>query len=159
MPEGRLTESRTGFGQAAVGPDAVGLLARVDFEGSWDVRRLIVDHLSGAVHRFEGTAIVSASAFVEAGVVRYGATAFKANRRYTLAPGIYGPDVAFPDGRPFISLGEGASQSVRHLCGADDYRGRFFFRDGNAWVEAWRVTGPRKRYASLAHYRRQDVAL
>jgi len=51
-------------------------------------------------------------------------------------------------------LNTAAAQTVVHLCGADHYRGRFFFVDADHWVEAWRVSGPRKRYASISHYRR-----
>ena len=42
-----------------------------------------------------------------------------------------------------------------HLCGTDVYAGRFFFRGPDEWVEAWRVKGPRKNYASLGRFYRQ----
>lgn len=153
---GAMWDSKAVF----AGRQTVSLVAS-DFHGRWDVRRTIVDHLSGTVHRFAGEAVISADDFVEAGKVCHGDVSFSAERRYVLRPGADGMadgvTVAFADGRPFIGLAAQASQAVRHLCGADDYRGRFFFRNGNAWVEAWRVTGPRKRYASLAHYNRQAL--
>jgi Family of unknown function (DUF6314) len=158
--EGALTERRLGIA-TAVAPDSRRSFTAVDFYGRWDVRRVIVDHLSGAVHRFTGEAVISAADFVEAGNVRYGDVSLKAERRYVLRDGVDGIfdgiAVAFPDGRSFIRLDGRASQAVHHLCGTDDYRGRFFFRSCDAWVEAWRVTGPRKRYASLARYQRQAV--
>jgi hypothetical protein len=154
--EGALTERRFGVA-TAVAPDSRRSFTAADFHGRWDVRRVIVDHLSGAVHRFTGEAVISAADFVEAGDVYYGKVSLKAERRYDLRDGIDGIAVGFPDGRSFITLDGRASQAVRHFCGADDYRGRFFFRSCNGWVEAWRVTGPRKRYASLARYQRQAV--
>jgi hypothetical protein len=58
------------------------------------------------------------------------------------------------DGRDFIEIGPEAAQTVRHLCGADLYVGRFFFRGADEWAEAWRVKGPRKNYASLGWFQR-----
>lgn len=117
----------------------------------------MVDHLSSAVHHFAGNVIVTASSFVETGTLRHGTLSLKAERRYTLDRSEGDLGVAFADGRPFLHLDGRGAQTVRHLCGDDDYRGRFFFRDADAWVEAWRVSGPRKRYASLARYQRQTV--
>ncbi|QND61136.1 hypothetical protein HB778_04470 [Mesorhizobium huakuii] len=63
------------------------------------------------------------------------------------------------DGSDFIELEPKAAQAVRHLCGADLYVGRFFFRGRDEWAEAWRVKGPRKNYASLGwFYRQQDTS-
>lgn len=136
---------------------AAAVASFADFQGRWHVRRLLVDHLSRAVHHFAGNVIVIASAFVETGTLRYGTVSLKAERVYALEGSDSDLAIAFADGRPFIHLDGCAAQTVRHLCGEDDYRGRFFFRSADAWVEAWRVSGPRKRYASLARYQRQTA--
>ena len=77
-----------------------------------------------------------------------------ASRRYQLEPGEGSVHILHADGRDFIELGPKAAQTVRHLCGADLYVGRFFFRGPDEWAEAWRVKGPRKNYASLGRFRR-----
>ena len=125
-----------------------------DFLGSWDVKRTIVDRLAKASYRFEGTAVIGASSVVESGTVRSGAMSLKGDRSYELRRGDGELEILFPDGRLFVALGGAASQEVYHLCGEDHYSGRFFFQADGAWAEAWQVTGPRKRYVSLARYRR-----
>ena len=154
MPEGGLTGAPSGMATAV--PEAKETPMFAGLLGRWDVRRVIVDHLSGAVNRFTGTAIISALEFVETGTVRYGSVSLQASRCYRLENRADSLEIAFPDGRAFINLDGRASQTVRHLCGDDDYRGRFIFAAADDWIEAWRVNGPRKRYASLARYHRQD---
>lgn len=128
-----------------------------DFLGSWDVRRTIVDRLAKATYRFEGVSTVSNTSFVETGMVHWGATALRGERSYGLRAANGGLDILFPDGRLFVTIGDGAVQSVYHLCGDDQYAGRFYFEADGGWAEAWRVKGPRKNYASLARYRRSAV--
>lgn len=127
------------------------------FLGDWDVRRLIVDRMAKASYRFEGTATIDGSSFVESGTVHSGAMSLKGDRSYELRRGDGGLDIHFPDGRLFVSLGGRPAQAVYHLCGDDHYSGRFFFKTDGAWAEAWSVTGPRKRYISLARYRRRSI--
>jgi hypothetical protein len=125
--------------------------------GHFSVRRLVYDHLTGDLHRFEGVAVIDPSGFMEKGEVRNRAGRFTAERRYGLQPGAMGIDVVFPDGRPFISLCPQSGEAVHHLCGSDDYQGRFIFSgSGKGWIERWRVTGPRKHYLSLSRYRLQE---
>lgn len=128
-----------------------------EFSGRWDVRRVIVDRMARATYRFEGIATIDVSSFAETGTVRWGETSLKGERSYGLRPVDGGLDILFPDGRLFVALGDCPAQSVYHLCGDDHYAGRFFFAVDGAWAEAWRVTGPRKRYASLARYRRPNA--
>ncbi|TPL07859.1 hypothetical protein FJ938_09625 [Mesorhizobium sp. B2-4-14] len=75
-----------------------------------------------------------------------------ASRRYRLEPGEGVTRILHADGRDFIELEAKAAQTVRHLCGADLYAGRFFFRGQGDWAEVWRVKGPRKNYASLGRF-------
>lgn len=120
--------------------------------GKWQARRKIVDHLAAATSRFEGTATVTANRFEEEGHLTLGASRLHATRAYRLQATPEGITVNFPDGSEFIVLNGESSQKVSHVCGADTYVGRFFFVDPATWVEAWRVTGPRKHYASLTRY-------
>jgi uncharacterized protein DUF6314 len=124
------------------------------FLGTWEVRRRLVDFRAGATSRFEGVATIRADAFEEKGRVYLGSTVLEATRKYRLRFEARLVAVCFPDGGDFIRLDDQPSQPVRHWCEPDLYRGRFFFMDADHWVEAWRVIGPRKHYASVSHYRR-----
>ncbi len=124
------------------------------FFDTWEVRRRIYDFRAAKGATFEGTAIVTPDKFEEAGSLNLGETTTRATRAYQLEFAAERVVVRFPDGSEFIELSAAAKQSVVHLCGEDRYRGRFFFVDADHWVEAWRVVGPRKCYASVSHYRR-----
>ena len=115
----------------------------------------MIDFLTGATHRFAGDAVVTADAFSEHGIMRIGSHEMSASRRYRLEPRESSVHILHADGREFIELAPAAAQTVRHLCGADLYVGRFFFRWPDEWAEAWRVKGPRKNYASLGRFCRQ----
>lgn len=124
------------------------------FTGTWHVRRKIVDHLARTTATFTGQATIAPARFEEAGELALATTVLNATRAYRLRFGRRAVSVTHPDGSPFIRLEARPAQTVRHQCGADLYVGRFFFLDADTWAEAWRVVGPRKRYASLSHYRR-----
>ncbi|OBQ73395.1 hypothetical protein EB233_13430 [Mesorhizobium erdmanii] len=124
--------------------------------GDWKVRRTMIDFLAGATYRFSGEAVVTADAFTEHGTMRSGSREMSASRRYRLEPGEGAMRILHADGRDFIALGPEAAQTVRHLCGADLYVGRLFFRGPDEWAEAWRVKGPRKNYASLGRFWRAN---
>ncbi|QKD02624.1 hypothetical protein EB235_14880 [Mesorhizobium loti R88b] len=127
--------------------------------GDWKVRRTMIDFLTGATYRFAGDAVVTADAFSEHGLMRIGSQEMPASRRYRLEPGEGSMCILHADGRGFIALGPKAAQTVHHLCGADLYVGRFFFRGPDEWAEAWRVKGPRKNYTSLGRfYRLRDTS-
>lgn len=116
------------------------------------MRRKIVDHLAATTSFFEGTASITFDRFQEDGHLTLAGSRLHATRVYRLHATPHGIYVSFPDGSEFIVLTPKGSQKVRHVCGADTYVGHFFFVDPTTWVEAWRVTGPRKRYASLTRY-------
>ena len=123
--------------------------------GDWQVRRTLIDFLTGTTYRFTGEAVVTQDMFREHGIMRIGSHEMAASRRYQLEPGERSVHILHADGRDFIELEPKAVQTVRHLCGADLYVGRFFFRGPDEWAEAWRVKGPRKNYASLGRFYRQ----
>lgn len=125
-----------------------------DFIGTWRVRRKIVDYRAGTTAVFEGTAIITADSFEEKGRLTLNGAVFNSARSYRLCFGARTVEVSFPDGAEFIQLGDGAVQATPHLCGRDDYAGRFFFADRDTWAECWRVTGPQKHYASVSRYTR-----
>lgn len=112
----------------------------------------MIDFLAGATYRFSGDAVVTADAFAEHGTMWIGSHEMPASRRYRLEPGEGSTRILHADGRDFIELKPRAAQAVRHHCGADLYAGRFFFRGPDEWVEAWRVKGPRKNYATFGRF-------
>lgn len=122
--------------------------------GAWDLRRKVIDHRHSQIVCFAGEATVTATAFKERGEIDQGGTKFETERSYHLRPGANSVSVLFSNDAAFIDLDLRASQEVRHLCGADVYLGRFYFRGTDEWAERWRVSGPRKNYVSLARYRR-----
>jgi hypothetical protein len=124
------------------------------FTGSWRVRRKIIDHRVASVSNFVGEAVLTKTSFEEHGEMSHGGVLFPASRNYRLQAGGDAISVLFASGAPFIDLDLRAAQTVHHHCGDDDYAGRFFFRSEDAWAERWCVTGPRKRYVSLAYYDR-----
>ncbi len=132
-------------------PSANGLSG---FAGTWDVRRKIIDRLNSCVLTFAGQALISPEHFEEHGETSYGLATLQSSRTYRLRPEDNEVAVCFPDFREFVSIGQAASQRLAHRCGADEYSGRLFFRNPDAWAEMWHVKGPRKHYLSLAHYRR-----
>jgi hypothetical protein len=105
------------------------------FQGSWHVRRRITDAATGWVSRFQGRARITPTLFHEEGTIRFRDQSFPAERRF------------------FIALSAAPRQQVTHHCGDDLYQGRFLF-SGDAWVEIWDVSGPRKTYRSISHYAR-----
>lgn len=125
-----------------------------DVVGIWQVRRKIIDYRAGTVAVFEGTAVLTPEGFEEKGRIDLGHAVLNATRVYRLQIERRSIVVRFPDGAEFITVDAKPAQTVRHLCGRDTYEGRFFLVDRDTWAEAWRVTGPQKKYASLSHYRR-----
>lgn len=124
------------------------------FLGIWSVRRKIVDYRTGGIFSFEGKAVLTNTSFEEQGQIGYGDRAFSAERAYKIQAVGNSISVLFANGSGFVELDLRASQAVHHHCGQDTYFGRFYFRGRETWAERWRVSGPRKHYASLAHYRR-----
>lgn len=123
--------------------------------GRWHVRRVVRDFAGSAGCVFSGEALLTESGFAEEGEMRVGDRALPASRAYRLERQD-GFVLVFRGGEFFIRLGGAPSQVVHHQCGDDLYLGRFIFRS-DAWVEAWRVKGPRKNYTSVSRYHRQRV--
>jgi len=121
--------------------------------GRWRVRRVVRDFSGSASCVFSGNALLTEDGFSEEGEIRMGGRALPASRIYRLEAGERSV-LVFRGNDLFIRLGEQPSQIVHHGCGADSYVGRFFFRSRDEWIEAWRVKGPRKNYASIGRFHR-----
>lgn len=131
-----------------------GSMRPADFIGLWHVRRRLVDHRGQEKIGFVGQALIEATSITETGEMRSSRGAMEAKRLYLLAMDDAGVDVRFAGGSDFVRLGLAPDQRVLHHCGDDLYNGRFLFRSRDCWIEFWRVSGPRKRYASLTRYER-----
>jgi hypothetical protein len=120
--------------------------------GRWRVRRVVRDFLGSASCMFSGEAVLTEDCFSEVGEIHLGDRVLPANRTYRLER--RGQSVlVFRGDALFVGLDERPSQIVHHQCGDDRYVGRFIFRR-DEWIEAWRVKGPRKNYASISRFHR-----
>jgi hypothetical protein len=125
-----------------------------DFLGEWTVKRVVLDRTSMGRVFFEGSVTIDRDRFDERGEGLFNGYRSSAIRIYRLQSSPGRAIVLFPDGREFIRLDERPVQTVLHHCGADTYRGRFFFLSAVAWIETWQVIGPRKNYRSVTRYQR-----
>lgn len=125
-----------------------------DFLGEWMVKRIVLDRAGMGRVVFDGSVIIDRDRFDERGEGLFNGYSSSATRIYRLQFSPGRAIVLFPDGREFIRLDERPVQTVLHHCGNDTYRGRFLFLSPAAWIEIWRVTGPRKNYRSVARYQR-----
>lgn len=135
-----------------------GAVRPADFIGLWQVSRRLVDHLGHMHLNCVGQARIEAGSITETGEMRSSRGTMEMHRIYLLAMDEAGVDVRFPSGADFVRLDLAPSQRVLHHCGDDLYEGRFLFRSRDCWIEFWRVSGPRKRYASLTRYERISPA-
>jgi hypothetical protein len=131
-----------------------------DFAGTWQLHRAISDR-RGPDAVFEGRATLHPAGtdgldYQEVGQMRVGDGApLLAERRYGWRFDTAGVAVSFADGRAFHRfVPEGHAQGSDHPCGADLYRVRYDFTRWPDWSATWEVTGPRKDYTSVSHYRR-----
>ncbi|MBW8908170.1 MAG: hypothetical protein JF620_03910 [Mesorhizobium sp.] len=121
--------------------------------GGWRVHRVVRDFIGSASCVFAGEALLTESDFSEEGEIRIGDRVMPANRTYRLERQA-GSVLVFRGDEVFIRLDDRPSQVVRHQCGVDSYIGRLIFRGLDEWIEAWRVKGPRKNYASISRFHR-----
>lgn len=125
-----------------------------DFLGQWRARRFIVDHLARRSFIFFGIATLAPDHFLEEGEMSLGSRTLPGRRFYRLE--INGDEICvrFEDGRHFFRLDGRARQKFVHVCGEDVYRGQILVAGPSRFLEFWRVSGPRKRYASLTRFTR-----
>jgi hypothetical protein len=137
----------------------MGLTTQARFGGVWTVARDIEDLAGGPSGRFRGLARITPDGdglrYAEQGALTLGAAKMMASRVYLWRlDGPTGVQVLFEDGAPFHRFDWGRIESTdEHQCGADHYAVRYSFV-AETWHAHWRVTGPRKNYASSARYLR-----
>ncbi|CAD0185227.1 hypothetical protein RUESEDTHA_02113 [Ruegeria sp. THAF57] len=123
-----------------------------DFEGRWNLTRVIRDARAGHVVRADGIAILSRSddglVYDEDVTLRLpGQPAMKGTRRYLWRDGGDGIAVHFDDGRFFHRLKLGKTfASDHHDCPPDSYYAEYDFSNWPHWKVRWIVSGPRKSY-------------
>ncbi len=143
------------------------LTTQTRFVGVWSVTRDIDDMGGGPSGRFRGLARITPDAeglhYAEQGLLTLGEARMTAARVYLWRlEGPSGVCVLYEDCAPFHRFDWRQTQSAdEHQCGADHYAVRYSFA-AESWHAHWRVTGPRKNYASTTLYLRaspSDAAL
>ncbi len=133
------------------------------FAGVWSVTRDIEDMGGGPSGRFRGLARITPDGeglrYAEQGLLKLGQAKMTAARVYLWRlEGASGVAVLYEDGAPFHRFDWARTQCAdSHQCGEDHYAVRYSFA-AESWHTHWRVTGPRKNYASTALYLRASPA-
>ncbi|WP_439124301.1 DUF6314 family protein [Marivita sp.] len=141
-----------------IGQTALGLVA---FRGAWDLARIITDHRSGTMSRFDGTAVFTPDddglSYFESGQLYLpGQSPFQAERRYHWREVEGVIHVFFDDGRFFHSFDD-AHPAATHWCDPDTYDVAYDFTEWPKWRSTWNVLGPRKAYEMINDYTRTAV--
>lgn len=143
--------------------DVSDLVAYLD--GSWRVGRVVEDHATHGIGRFEGTLVCvpeigvgSSITMREDGVLDWSGMrrpAFRATRlRVTDNPGV--GEMFFDDGRFFHGLDlRTGTCAVVHPCAPDTYDGTFTVLGPDEWSYEWWVSGPRKDLRLTTHLTRE----
>jgi hypothetical protein len=133
------------------------LTTEARFAGLWRVSREIEDFAGAPGGRFRGMARITPEEgglrYAEQGELTLGAARMQASRVYLWRPdGATRVRVLKEDGSAFHSFDWSTVECVdTHLCGEDRYEVRYSFA-AESWHAHWRVTGPRKDYASTTRY-------
>ncbi|MEJ6402333.1 DUF6314 family protein [Yoonia sp. 2307UL14-13] len=137
------------------------MLKITDFEGTWQISRVITDRLAGQTGQLDGVATFTRTdgntlAYVEEGTLQLAdGPKLQATRPYRWH---FGDDVVamtFADGSAFHSfVPEGYVEGTEHDCGDDTYAVRYDFIPWPRWRAVWVVSGPRKDYTSVTEFTR-----
>ncbi|TDT74901.1 hypothetical protein BDE40_1620 [Litoreibacter halocynthiae] len=135
------------------------------FEGDWQLARIIEDRRNDIEGRLSGTANFTRVGplellYAEEGELVYGQqAAMLATRRY-IWRGFEGEHagkiaVEFEDGRPFhlIEL-DRLMPDDDHHCDPDFYHVSYDFSRWPQWESIWRVVGPSKDYRMISRFQR-----
>lgn len=131
-------------------------MSPLDLLGTWDLARVVDDHLTGERRDVRGTATLALEApgrarWSEAGTMTWAGHEVPVSR--TLFVVASGADwfVEFEDGRPFHPWQVGTR--VGHVCTPDLYSGLIRLDQDpveghpvDRWTVEWRATGPEKDY-------------
>jgi len=143
----------------------------LDFlSGDWTVTRRIIDHRTGQVGSFHGTASFqpaaetspaeggfgSTLAYTESGELRLGGHRGPARRSLLVVDaGDGAADIRFADGREFYRLDlRTGNCAAAHPCRMDQYHVTVTRLSADSYAETWRVTGPSKDYELHTTYTR-----
>ncbi|SFR53837.1 DUF6314 family protein [Litoreibacter janthinus] len=135
------------------------------FEGEWQLARIIEDRRNGIEGRLAGIATFTRSGplemqYSEEGELVYGQqAAMLATRRYIWRgfEGEFANKIAveFGDGRPFHVIALDRSMpDDNHHCDPDVYHVSYDFSHWPEWEAVWRVVGPAKDYRMISRYTR-----
>jgi len=132
-----------------------------DFEGRWQLSRLIIDKKAGRDGRFDGEARFERSktgfTYHETGQIRFpGQAALNASQNYLWTENGQGADVTFSDGRAFHEVKFQPIWETNHECHPDWYAVRYDFSNWPKWSSTWSVKGPRKDYTMVSDFLRSD---
>ncbi len=137
------------------------MLKIADFEGTWQIDRVITDRLAGQTGQMTGVADFVRVAedrldYTENGTLQLGdGPKLQATRRYRWLFTDAGVDMTFADGGTFHSfVPEGYVEGTEHPCGDDTYAVRYDFIPWPRWRAVWVVGGPRKDYTSVTEFTR-----
>lgn len=138
-------------------PEEGGVPALMEFAGPWRVERRIDDRQAGAQGHFVGQALLAPDGagllYREEGLLSFpGMAPMQATRSYLWRTQADEIAVFFEDGRRFHVIGETGQD--RHWCDPDIYDVHYDFSRWPEWSARWDVSGPRKDYTMVSHYRR-----
>ena len=136
------------------------MLTAQDFQGDWQLDRVITDRLGTMNGRLSGVATLTGNdaqmAYDETGRLTLATgSVMAATRGYLWTFKATRVVVRFADGADFHAfVPDGQAIGTTHLCGEDLYDVTYDFRDWPVWTATWSVKGPRKDYTSVSRYQR-----
>ncbi len=129
-----------------------------DFQGVWDLSRLIRDERAGQIIQAEGKAELRQDTqglvYDETVTLRVpGQPAMTGTRRYLWRDAGDRIAIHFDDDRFFHALKLGQTQvEDHHDCPPDSYDADYDFSGWPRWTVRWTVSGPRKSYEMETKY-------
>ncbi len=133
------------------------------FAGSWQLERVITDHLADQRAMFSGCAEFSLQEdgflYEERGTLAIpGQPEVAATRRYFWQSVGDDVQVSFEDGREFHRFSLSQTHPVaEHDCPPDFYHVAYDFSLWPCWTALWQVTGPRKNYEIRSQFSRTHL--
>lgn len=131
------------------------------FQGTWQLRRTITDHLTNKTGYMEGEAIFlpldpKTLHYQETGIVvleNYEGI-FQQEHLYNNLINHQG-QVCFKDQRLFYDLDlKTGNQQILHTCGNDTYLGHLELLNENEWKIEWDIKGQKKHMSILSVYKK-----
>jgi hypothetical protein len=129
-------------------PGAGAAVTPLGLLGTWELGRVVDDHLAGERRDVRGTATLALESpdrvrWSEEGTMSWPGHAVPVSRTLFVVRSGEGWFVEFEDGRPFHPWVVG--ERIEHPCSPDRYLGLITVGD-EGWTVEWRATGPEKDY-------------